>query len=264
MLEDGAEFADRFRPVAVVAVAVGRFHQQQVGLLHHGRIAQDRRAFRSQVAGEHQLPAVRPQFDNGRAEDMAGIAQRDVHAGQDRRALVVGQRAHLLHGGVHILLGEQRLRLRLATAAMTVGALGLRFRQRSRVQQHDRQQLGAGTLRMDRTAEPALDQQRQPPDVVDVRVAQHHRVERGGVERERLGVARLRLTATLDQPAVEQDALASGLDEMHGTRDLARRTVEMDLHGTWPPHWSPSMTKEAKPAILSALLFAMAGSWCLE
>ena len=231
MLEDLAQLADGVRAVAMVAVAVGGFHQQQVGLLHHGGIAQDGRALRAQVAGKHQLAAVRPQFHDGRTEDMAGIAQRDVHAGQDRRALVVGQRLHLAQRRVHVLGGKQRLRFRFAPTAVTVGALGLGFGQRGRVQQHDGQQLGAGALGVDGPAIPALDQQRHPAHMVDVGVAQHHGVQRAGIEGKGVFVARFGFAAALDQAAVQQDAPAGGLDQVHGPGDLARRAVEMDLHG---------------------------------
>jgi len=77
-----------------------------------------------------------------------------------------------------------------------------------------------------------------------VGVAQHHRIERGGVERERLGVARLGVAAALDQPAIQQDPLASGLDQVHRTSDLACRAMEMHLHGNLLA-WTPSMAAGA-------------------
>ena len=68
-----------------------------------------------------------------------------------------------------------------------------------------------------------VDQERQPPAVIDVGVAQDHGVEAPGIEGE-LGVelAGLR-AAALEEPGVEQHPGPRRLEEVHGTGDLARR-----------------------------------------
>ena len=234
LLQDLAELDDGLGAVLVVAVAVGRFHQHQVGLADRGRIAQDRRALGTEVAGEHQLAAIRPHFDDAGTEDVAGIAERDLDAIQHSEALVVGLRPQQLDGVRDVFPGVQRLHFPFAMLAPAVEALGIAFGQRSRIHQHDRHQLGAGALGEDRAAEAALDQQRHPADMVDVRMAHHQCVDGLDIERKRIGIARLHFRAALAHAAIEQDALARGFEQVHRTRHLAGRTVEMHLHADTP------------------------------
>ncbi len=174
---------------------------------------------------------------------MAGIAEGDVHARQDRLSLVVCKRPYLCHRRLHVLASVQRLDLGLAVAAAPVGAFGVRFGQRGRVHQHHRHQFGGGRLRMDRPAESAPHQQRNPADVIDVGMAYHQRVQRRRFERERIGIAGLGLAAALEHPAVQQDPPAARVQQMHRAGHLAGRAMEFDPHSRLsqcPPN--PSMT----------------------
>jgi hypothetical protein len=56
--------------------------------------------------------------------------------------------------------------------------------------------------------------------VIDVRVAQHHRIDRCGIERKRLAIADVGLIAALDQPAVEQQRAATNDEYVAGTGDF--------------------------------------------
>ena len=228
--EDAAEFGNRFRAIPVVAVAVGRFHQDEIGIAHGFRIAQDRSFLRTEVAGEHQLLPVGPQLDDARAEDVAGIAERDVDPGEDGGTRVVAQRTHLRHRILDVVARVQRQGFWFSRLALSIGALGVVFRQRGGVEQHDRHQLGGGLLGEDRAAETARHQLRDAADVVDVRVAGHQRIDRLGIEREGFEVRRLHLAAALLHAAIEQDALAGGLDQVHGSGHLPGGAVEMDAH----------------------------------
>src|SRR5690606_10633635 len=76
---------------------------------------------------------------------------------------------------------------------------------------------------------------RQPPRVIDVRVREHHRLERLGRDRERLPVPQAPPLLALEQPAVEQHAMASVLDEMTTARHRASGAEEAEGgHETTP------------------------------
>jgi hypothetical protein len=66
--------------------------------------------------------------------------------------------------------------------------------------------------------------------MIDVGVAQDHRIDGGGVERKRKLVALGRIAAALDQAAVEQDRIAVRSQDVARARDLARRAEEFELH----------------------------------
>ena len=127
IVENPAQLADGFRAVAMQAVAVGRLHQHQIGLGDLRRIAQDRRAIGAEIAGKHQLPAIAPQLDAGRSEDVAGIAETHLDTREQFDAGVVGNRLDLLHRNAHVVLAVQRHGFGLAAAAIAIGAHRLAF-----------------------------------------------------------------------------------------------------------------------------------------
>ena len=74
----------------------------------------------------------------------------------------------------------------------------------------------------------------QVAGVVDVRVGEDHRVELRRIEREIAVLLERLLAVTLVESAIQQNALAVRLHEMHRTRGRLRRTVERDLHCASP------------------------------
>ena len=80
--------------VLVVAVAVGRFHHDVIGLGEDGRVADDRPVPLAQVAGEDDPPRLavvgHPQLDHRRAQDMAGIVKDGLHVIVDLDGPIVG------------------------------------------------------------------------------------------------------------------------------------------------------------------------------
>ena len=81
------------------AVTVGRFDQQHVGLLDGRHVTHNRVAGTADVAGENDFDfAARlrhPHFDDGGAEDVAGVAQAAAHTGLRVEFRVVGNGAQL-------------------------------------------------------------------------------------------------------------------------------------------------------------------------
>ena len=73
-------------------------------------------------------------------------------------------------------------------------------------------------------------QQRQAAAMVDVRVAQDYRVDRGGFEWKRRAIAQVGVVAALDHAAVEQDGAALHLDDVARAGDFTGRAVELQVH----------------------------------
>jgi hypothetical protein len=80
-----------------------------------------------------------------------------------------------------------------------------------------REQHGAKIARaargMDRAGEAGLDQLRDQPTVVDMRMRQQHSVERRRIERERFVVERLECLGALEHPAIDQHADLVGREQ---------------------------------------------------
>ena len=84
----------------------------------------------------------------------------------------------------------------------------------------------------------------EPAGVVDVGVAEHDRVDALGVERE-AGVLLVGLGAlALEEAAVEEDALAGGLEEVHRAGDFAGGAPEGDAHQ--PSRWKTARSRRGE------------------
>jgi hypothetical protein len=224
------------------AVAVGALHEHQVGGREGEGIVQDGRVVLAEIAREHQLAArltarravsirlLDPHLDAGRAEDVPGLAHAHRDAGQRVEGRVVGDGAHLAHHGVHVRGFEQRGHALVVPRDAAVGALGLADRELGGVAQQDGQQVGARRVRVDRTAETARHQQWQTAAMVDVRVAQHDRIDAAGCEREGAPVAGRGIRAALDHAAIEQQLAAAGPHDVAGPGHFARGTEKLQLH----------------------------------
>src|SRR5690606_4510831 len=73
-----------------------------------------------------------------------------------------------------------------------------------------------------------LDQQRQPPAVIDMGVGQHHRVDLVDVEGERPGIAGAFVVAALYHAALDQHLGAVGPQKVAGAGYFADRPEEFD------------------------------------
>lgn len=240
--ENGSELRDGVLARLVQAIAVGRFHDHQVGRGHRRGIAQDRRAVGTEVAAENE-PARRAAFvgvdcHGRRTEDVPGVAQRELHAGKDLRGCVVRHRPHQPDCLVHVILRVQRHGRLLPGPRMAVVLLGVHRGDVRGIGQHDRRKVDGGGMREDGSGKTTLHQQRHPPGMVDVRMAQHQRIERSGIERKCRRVAFVGpapVLLALHHSAIQQHAPACGFDEMARAGHLARRAVKHDVHRDSPP-----------------------------
>ena len=131
---------------------------------------------------------------------------------------------------IDVVAIEQRRHPLMARAEVAVGAFRVAQRQLRRITQQDGHQLGAGRVRVDRPAKAALHQQRQAPAVIDVRVAEHHRVDARGIERKRAAIAPRRVGAALDHAAVEQYLAAGRAHDVAGPGHFSGGTEKLQLH----------------------------------
>jgi hypothetical protein len=194
----------------------------------------------SRPTSPEKAPARAPARAGRAQADRAG-AQQVAH-GREAQHLATGRRPEVRPGGSWMQrLGEARLRIgawctaaapsrgassrsgwrggRLLPAGGRCRAAAPRPARRWRAWHH-------------RPAPAVLHQRRQPAAVVEVGVAQHHRV--GFAQRAGIGPVALAVQLpALEQAAVEQDALAADLDQVARAGDGIGSAEEGDVHG-WP------------------------------
>jgi hypothetical protein len=126
--------------------------------------------------------------------------------------------------------GASRPGLVVARIAVAVGAARVFLLQVRTVQQQHFGQVARGRGRVHRAAKAALHQHRQPAAVVEVGMAEHDRVAVQQLGRGRRPVALAVHLVALEQPAIQQDALAAQLHQVARAGDGVGRAVEADLH----------------------------------
>ena len=128
--------------------------------------------------------------------------------------------------------GVQRQRLGVRRIAIAVGAARVLLLQVARVEQQHLGQVAGGRRGIDRSATAVLDQHRQPAAVVQVGVAEHHRVGLQQRRWRRGPVALAMHLEALEHAAVEQEARAADVDPVARAGDAVDGAVELDVHRT--------------------------------
>ena len=221
-------------------VAVGRFDNEIVRLGDGQRIVQDRLVDIADVAGEDDLSlsAVLPQpeFDAGRAQQMADIGKAHAKAVGDRHALAVPAGPEARRRALRVVYSVQRLDRRLARPlCLARFPRSLRFLNVRRVAQHNVRQTARGRCGVDLPAEAVFVELRQKPRVVDVRMGQKNSAD--VLRRDRQRNIFVDVHALL-HAAVDQVLLPCQLQQRTASRDLVGRANECDLHGQIPPFYS--------------------------
>ncbi len=133
----------------------------------------------------------------------------------------------------HVLRIVERQRRVVLGETFAVGVLGVGFLIAGRIKEQDLREFGRGGRAVDRTAKARLYEARQVPDVVDVRVREHHRVDALLGERQILPIAEAQLFETLKEPAIDQHARVFGFQQILGTGDGFGGAVERDVEHGW-------------------------------
>ena len=153
-LEYISEFGECCVDGLVIAVAIGAFHEHDVGFAQPRGRVHEWRVPVSQVTTEDQRAAlplvVVLELHDGRTEDVTRVEQGQCEAGRDRRRRFVFEAAEQVDAGLGILPRIEWLDVRLALAgALAIFPLGLFLVQVARVRQHDVTQGFAGSVRID-------------------------------------------------------------------------------------------------------------------
>ena len=163
---------------------------------------------------------------------MAGVVECERYALEYLARLAHVDRHHVRHESVHILLLVERLEEVLALrAALLVHVLEVAPLEEAGVLQQHGAEIDRGLPCEHLAVEAMAHKLRQVAGVVDVRMRKNHRVDLRGIHRHVAVLLERLLAVALVKAAVEKNALAVGLHEMHGAGGRLRSAVERDLHG---------------------------------
>ena len=172
---------------------------------------------------------------------MPGVHERRFHPLHDVKRRAVVHRLELGEGAEHVAGVVDRLDLRLALVALAVEVVRVFVLNLRGVAEHDGCEGAGRPCAVDRSGEPAAHEVGQVAAVIDVRVAENHRVDALGAEREVPVPACALGPAALEQPAVEEDRFAVGGELVHRPGHGARRAQKVTVgsagvdFGTSPP-----------------------------
>ena len=156
-LDDADHLLFGCRKVLVLAVAIGGLDDEDVGVLDGCRVAQYRASRLAKVAAEYQFCRVAvlgdPDFDDGRPEDVPGIAKARAHPDPGRELPVVFDASYLLQAFARILQRVQR-RQRILSAEPLGTAFCIALLDVCTVGQHHAQQINRGGSGVDGPFEP--------------------------------------------------------------------------------------------------------------
>ncbi len=159
----------------VEAVAVGTFHDDEVHVFGHLGVAQNGEPFTPDVAAEEQAELttsfLHVDDNNGRAQDMPGIAEVNLHTRDRLEGAAVFHRAKVgegIHGVPTRVEWLKEIPALPGPALVDVGHIA--FLDVRRVEQHISVQVACGRRGVDGATEASLDQRGQVAAVVDVRV----------------------------------------------------------------------------------------------
>ena len=169
---------------------------------------------------------------------MAGVGEFGLDVRAERDDISIGDGAaeavHRVQGVVESV--ERRLgrRRRFPAGGLAQVAPRVFLLQPRGVEQHQPREVARGIGGDDLAAKPALDEQRNPAAMVEMRMGQHQHVDRPRVEGERLGVGRALLAPALKHAAIDENSSARRLDQVARSRHAAVRAVEGEFHKGFP------------------------------
>ena len=228
------------RPVQ--AIAVGALGDQAFDAGRHLGVAQDRQVVAPEIAGEGEaqgLPLVLDvEHDDRAAQHVPRVEERQRDARRDGLSAVIGQADDLSQRLCHVRLAVKRLdglEPGLAAFDQAGDVTRVGFLDHRRVEQHRRREIARRGRRVDGPVEAVAAQQRQRARVVDVRVRQHHRVERPPVDRDVAVLLERLAAAALKEAAVEQHRGARRAQEVLRAGHGLGRADELERdHGSEP------------------------------
>ncbi|OPY91198.1 MAG: hypothetical protein A4E73_02156 [Syntrophaceae bacterium PtaU1.Bin231] len=229
------QFVQALRFILVIAVSVGGFQEEDVGLLHDRRVFHHQLRTPADVAGKDDLPP-RPSFfdpdlQERRPEDMSRVLEDDP----DSRGGLEGgpvvddpEKGKRIQG---VLCRVERIHP-VRAEAKPLAAFPLRFHllDMGAVQQHDLQQIPGRGRRIDAAPESILDHPRQEPGVVDMGVGHQEKIDFLRLVDRQVPIPFLDLGAALMHPAVDREPFSPAFDNEAGAGHGPGGAHTFDLH----------------------------------
>jgi hypothetical protein len=214
----------------VIAIAVGRFDQHDVGGRRRGWIGEHGAAVATEIAAEQdRRTAGETRQHVGGAKQVTGRRHFYGHAGRHLRRLLIRDRLQVCQRPQRISFVVERQGCRVFRVAVLVRLPRVLLLDPAGIRKHQAAQVGGTGGAEHRPPEPLRDQPREVADVIQVSVRQHDRVDRVRSDRKIFPVAQPQFLEPLEQPAVEQHARAGVLDQVFRSGHGASRPEKRQL-----------------------------------
>jgi len=159
-----------------------------------------------------------------------GVEKCRVHTVRQLQALVVGcLPAEIFQAVQHIQFGVEGDDVCLVIAAsrgVARGAPCFLFLQVAGIEQHQPRQVARRGTGDDLAPETVVHEKGQAAAVVEVRMGEEQEIDACRIESERLSVLFVKLAASLEHPAVDQNPPACALDQVAGACDALVSAVK--------------------------------------
>jgi hypothetical protein len=198
----------------VKPVAVGRFEQQDVRLADGGRIGQDGSAVAAEIAAEQNGFVSDPDASVGRAQQMPGVDEFDLNAGDHRHGTVVANRLQPIERASGVNLRIKRLSRDVLRVAMLVRLPRVLLLDVRGIRQHERAQVARARRTKDAAAKALADQPRKVTTVIEMSMREDDCVDLRRRDRKRRPVAMPQLFETLKEAAVDENPMVAEIEQM--------------------------------------------------
>ncbi len=175
------------------------------------------------------------QVHTGGAQHLACRTQPGDEARRRLEHVVEGLRLQPLQRALGHVLGVQRKGGCVLGIAQLIGQSSLLFQEPAGFGQQQLAQFHGRGCGKHRTFKAQFHQPWQEAAVGQVRLGQHHRVDRSAGHGERRAVVQAQLLQALEQPAVQQQPAALMLDDHLRSGDRARTPQKAQLHSMYLP-----------------------------
>ncbi len=202
----------------MLAVPIGRFNQEIIGILDGSRVAQDQRIIATQIAGKnhaHSFAVARDAcFHDGGTEDMPRIHKPDLGPVGELRGFVIVNRLEMPHSLFGVFGGKQRQRRFVFAEFHLIGEARIFFLQVRRIQEADLAQLGCHRSGQNLSVKSFPHEDRQHAGVVDVCMSQKHVIDGCRRNHRRFPVQQAELFRPLKHAAIHQKTSLSRVDQI--------------------------------------------------
>jgi hypothetical protein len=215
----------------MIPIAIGGFHDHDVGGLRWLRVPNDRKATPPDVAREHETLPVSPfldvQDDGRRPENVPGVDEGHANAGRNLERLVVWNASHEVRSTRCIDHGIQRGN---GTLAMPHQKLGVLLLDMGGVGKHHDGEITRRGGTPHRSTIALSHQQWNASRVIDVRVREYDGVNARYVDGQTEVFCLRLLPPPLEKTTIQQDVSSVHVHDVAGPGDLPRSAGERDLH----------------------------------